>query len=97
MNHPSLCPKTQDVFDPGGWLACYVGADTMLEEHFAAHRRFLARYQSCAWQDRAERWWSVWRRDKGIGKRSVYWHKAAMDADMFARLWREWEKVEEKK
>ena len=94
MKHPPLCPKTKDVFDPGGWLSCYIGADTTIEEHFVAHRRFLARYQACAWQDRADRWDAVACRTDNDDYR---WRAAADElhrCEDIARAWRAWEREE---
>ena len=109
MQHPPFCPKTQETFrsrdgavswsDGCGW----VGADGLpigspddleLESPYPDECRFLARYQACAWQDRADRWDAVACRTDNDDYR---WRAAADElhrCEDIARAWREWEREE---
>jgi hypothetical protein len=93
MNHPPLCPKTPDVFTSlkGGHVGC-IGSCSDYPET----RRFLARYQACAWHDRSARYRRVfkrrqWRHADGTGV-STSIILRAVDCDRNSALWREWEK-----
>jgi hypothetical protein len=93
--HPPLCPKTEEVFRDGWHQSVLVDLDSdqMLTSGIEMHRRFIARYQSCAWKDRADRWWNVWYRVNSTGHvdRNFEWHRLANEADNNAEAWREWE------
>jgi hypothetical protein len=99
MNHPPLCPKTQEVFALDGtlWWWTVRGLDPKIKccDETPAADRFVARYQACAWQDRADRWDAVACR---MDNDDYRWHFAA-DAlyrcEDIARAWREWEKSHE--
>jgi hypothetical protein len=98
MIHPTICPKTPDVFHSCGDSRDVWMADPPLKSwNYASERRVIARYQACAWLDRGERFRWVknyfdrsaygfyrWR-DKGAWQR---WHECHQNAT----AWREWEK-----
>jgi hypothetical protein len=89
---PPLCPGTEDGFVSVGE---YVVAALQAEPGFRL--RLIARYQACAWQDRAIRWSEVsgrsfrpghgWSHDK---IRYVSW-RAQTECENNAIAWREWE------
>lgn len=97
---PPLCPGTPDIFwvddgvefaglrmisrDPGD------GDPLVLCAKFPADRRLIARYQACAWMDRAARWADLW--TNAIGSRSEsYWIEYNTCMENVTK-WREWEK-----
>ena len=95
MNHPPLCPGTEDSISMPTdevWYICTKDGNLGFEMciKYETERRLVARYQACAWQDRAARFAELWHR--AIGRRSeAYW--VAYDECMRNVLaWREWEK-----
>jgi len=97
-SHPPLCPKTQEQFRSGALNAecSYVEPVVFpvipltLLSRFPQDRRFIARYQVVAWEDRAERWWRLY-----IRKMSK-WHEISQAHTLClsnARAWRDWEKT----
>lgn len=65
---PPLCPRTEEAFNLHSHQESYPDAHVMgtnsdhtervlfLAVTLGMDRRFLARYQACAWMDRAKRW-----------------------------------------
>lgn len=96
MNHPPLCPKTPEVFALDGalWWWTVQGLDPSIKccDETPASDRFVARYQACAWEDRAKLWWKLYLREM------PKWHENSLISEAHAlclsnaRAWREWEK-----
>lgn len=92
--HPPLCPKADSVFDtPCGLIGVWPVAWGHLHESNAAQRVFLARYQACAWMDRADRWWRIFMRRYHRNRNCIALHEASGKCHDVARAWREWEKL----
>lgn len=109
MNHPPMCPKSPHVFDTAcGLIGVWPCSWGHLHESNTVQRLFLARYQACAWQDRAERWNRITNRRPpylDFFKDDCHWKTVECEhwiidvADRGweecrknARAWREWEK-----
>jgi hypothetical protein len=99
MNTPTLCPKTPETFhiDRGEcevWPAQGSSADPLRYLTICdMDRRFLARYQFCAWMDRADRWARlynllVWAQHD----RRYAFKRETRRCERIANTWREWEK-----
>jgi len=103
---PVLCPRTKEVFFkddvyPDVVYMGHIKAITMTS-FIPADRRFIARYQHCAWMDRAERWGSV--RAGRYGSYANLNEGTAFAERCFdretecrqnAEAWRKWEKEDE--
>jgi len=98
MTHPSLCPKTEDIFDASFEFAGLRmisrdpgdGDPLVLSSRFPADRRLIARYQACAWMGRAARWADLY--TNAIGRRSEsYWVAYNVCMENVAK-WRKWER-----
>lgn len=94
--HPPLCPKTRLRFGPHG---VFVGRGHSLFHRFDTDRELIARYQACAWQDRASRWRALWDRCDLKAHSTRDYTRASACFSAFdkcarnARAWREWEKA----
>ena len=89
MQHPPFCPKTQERFavNEDGHVAWFDGISSWLESRYPEERRFIARYQACAWADRSLRWSKLWtRRDRF----SLELRRCKENAS----AWRAWEREE---
>lgn len=105
MSHPPLCPKTPERFvtDNGAIEVC-VDDDPILSMRYFSDRipdrRFVARYQACAWQDRSKRWqalaegyharWVLGGQWPAV-YRSSRFHNKYSETGIIAKAWREWE------
>ena len=98
MKHPPLCPKTQENFqyDWFGGVCVEINRSYAIDHHDYVRsmhpdgRRFIARYQACAWQDRAARWSELWA--NSLGRRSeAYWNMYNECWENVAK-WRKWER-----
>lgn len=104
--HPPFCPGTERTFG-GQYLKNIWVAAAGLDSWNPFHRELIARYQACAWQDRAERWRrlqnvTVYRihRNFSCGCKRLEARLARYDKEYnicmgYAALWREWEKGKE--
>lgn len=92
--HPPLCPKVKDSFldTPCGLIATWPVAWGHLHEANENHRRYIARYQACAWMDRADRWWKVFMRRYAQHRNVLTIHGASGECHDVARAWRAWER-----
>lgn len=101
--HPPLCPKTIDAFQdtPIGLLGSWPVAWGHLHEANPVQRRYLARYQACAWHDRHLRWSTIYNRiiwghiygRTGSDTRKQLSGAMARACLKVSRAWREWEKL----
>jgi hypothetical protein len=108
--HPPLCPKTEDTFFPleddlgtdDPHIHVVAGADCLrLFPNDPWQRRLVARYQTCAWMDRAERWYKVNRyflEKYGWDQYGVtHWlsqesNELCIECEQNAEKWRQWER-----
>jgi hypothetical protein len=88
--HPPLCPKTPDAFMRcGDSKHVWMTEPALKSWDQPANRRLIARYQSCAWHDRAVRWDGVWQRGPAwLEIMSMDEMHRCLDV---AKAWREWE------
>ena len=88
MNHPPLCPKTIDAFQdtPVGLVGFWPVSWGHLHEANPTQRRFIARYQACAWLDLAIEWESKAHSPHCTAR------KEAVKCEKNYHAWREWEK-----
>ena len=97
MQHPPLCPKTKLVFKEcadSEVIVIIARGDFGLFSGVGESRVLLARYQACAWQDRADSWDAVACRTDNDDYR---WRAAADElhrCEDIARAWRKWEREE---
>jgi hypothetical protein len=98
--HPPLCPKTKEAFTltEFGWRWTVPGCIGEFCDQSPAVRRFVARYQACAWLDRADRWQDV--RDRS--KYSAHHDRLRdicvdewLNCESRAKQWRKWESKNE--
>lgn len=103
--HPPLCKGTKQSFS-GNAYGVVVFFDKEGYEVLASfcpeERPFIARYQACAWQDRAKRWLKLSDvyYDKSIGQDYAHekWalcNEAYNQCSANAEMWREWESIKE--
>jgi hypothetical protein len=95
MKHPQLCPKTEvDFYGVAhtGAVDALISDNTYLDDDYPDHRQFIARFQACAWQDRADRWINVFHRAQKKRWPHFFGLSVYLDARANARAWREWEK-----
>lgn len=93
MNHPPLCPKTSESFEvrDGAIMYSFGFGEYTLHSEIADDCRFIARYQACAWMDRAEKWHDLFERcdDDARDERMLVEVFVCIEN---GRAWREWEK-----
>jgi hypothetical protein len=97
--HPPLCPKTPDKFLSYDKIVryvepCPIDQALCMTSGLRPDRRFIARYQACAWLDRAARWLQLGDRyfdsfDKRWAARNAAYNECRINA----ALWCEWEKL----
>ena len=100
MNHPPLCPKTEEEFHENEkTLVILLSIKTAsgvvtghLWSYYDGDRRAIARYQACAWQDRANKWEELWQRCDDDGIREPKIRTAMYECLDIAKAWRAWEK-----
>jgi hypothetical protein len=98
MSHPPLCPRsgtTVEVLIRGKLTRFWIHGDAFFDD---AHcdRMLVARYQACAWLDRAGRWLRLADRDfdfRRLGPRWTSHNEAYNRARLNTQKWREWERA----
>jgi len=93
--HPPLCPKTEGnwmTFGHTGAVDVIISDDTYLDDDLPDHRQFIARFQACAWQDRAARWVKAIQRVQGGKREHFFGVTGYFQASDNAKAWRAWEK-----
>ena len=98
MQHPPFCPKTKELVavNEDGYVAWFDGISSWLDSQYRNERRFLARYQACAWADRALRWGKLWLRGSAWSDRGDRFLCETRRCKENARAWRAWEREETK-
>ena len=105
---PPFCPKTKEAFPEtrlvGPYITCTLHPDGhCLSSFFEEDRRFIGRYQACAWIDRAERWlrlsdhwlYSHWNLGNQVHMpRQVKCQSESQRCLAIAESWREWERAD---
>jgi len=90
--HPPLCPETPDRFwydsSEKQGLTCELGScDYFLRSVYSDDRRFIARYQACAWLDLAIEWESKAHSPHCVAR------EEAVRCEKNYHAWRDWEKL----
>ena len=93
--HPPLCPKTDmtvELISRSGIFRFTVGYHQFYNDLYIHDRQIIARYQACAWQDRANKWEELWQRCDDDGIREPKIRTAMYECFDIAKAWRAWEK-----